>query len=70
MGWHIVGRDAFGRIEVALDNPVVDIVDVLDYGLETGSTATGRNAITGELEVYWFTKSPLGVTEKGSWDKL
>jgi hypothetical protein len=48
MGWHIVGRDPFGRIEVALDNPVTDIVDVLDYGLETGSTAIGRNATTGE----------------------
>lgn len=69
MAWHIVGRDSFGRIEVSLDTPT-DILDVLDYGLETGSTATGRNATTGELEVYWFTKSPLGINEKGSWDKL
>ena len=37
--------------------------------LATGSTATGRNSATGELEVYWFTESPIQDTD-GTWDRL
>jgi len=70
MAWQIVNRDAYGRIEVTLDNAPVDILDVLDNGIETGSTSSGINQSTGELEVYWFTKSSSGISEKGTWLKI
>jgi subtilisin-like proprotein convertase family protein len=67
MAWQIIERQKLGTITITLDNPSVDILDVMKQGIETGSIAHGYE--NGELVAYYFTKASSKNTD-GTWDKL
>lgn len=69
MAWHIKTYYPKGEVDIILDDAPVDILNVMKQGISTGSTASGRNTSTGELEVYWFTSSEITGVD-GRWDKL
>lgn len=69
MAWHIKTSYRDGSIDIIMDDPTSDLPTLVKQKLATGSTATGRNIATGELEVYWFTESPIQDTD-GTWDRL
>jgi hypothetical protein len=69
MAWQVIKYNPRGDVNITLDDAPVDILNVLKQGYETGSTATGINQNTGQLEVYWFTKSNVPNTD-GTWTKI
>lgn len=69
MAWHVKTTYRDGSEDIVMDDVENDLPTLVKQKLSTGSTATGRNKTTGELEVYWFTESPIKDTD-GTWDKI
>lgn len=69
MAWHIKTNYRDGSCDIIMSDPTNDVPTLTKQGLSTGSTASGRNQTTGELEVYWFTSSETTGVD-GRWDKL
>ena len=69
MAWHVKQSYRDGSEDIVMDDPAIDLPTLVKQKLSTGSTATGRNKITGELEVYWLTESPIKDTD-GTWEKV
>jgi hypothetical protein len=69
MAWHVKTTYRDGSEDIVMDDVENDLPTLVKQKLSTGSTATGINKTTGELEVYWFTESPIKDTD-GTWDKI